>query len=214
MTPTLEATTDELPRGKFLSVVGIDGSGKSTLLRRVAQTHRSIRLLHWQEFEAVTRIQEQLGAPAATAPEVLHLLGPHSRAGLLSYIASLEYELVIEPTVAAGSSVIVDSYWYKFVAKMLVAGAAAPTLLPACQALPPPDGVFFLEIDPERAYLRKEHVNFFEANGPREEFPAFQRGVQAEMLRLLSNVPVTVVDATLPVDTVYRLFEEFAGIDV
>lgn len=189
---------NDLDTNRFICLLGIDGSGKSTLLNAVASQYPELVIADWHQFPGVSQIPTL--APGLDPPEVLRQLGPYARAAQLCYFAALEYDTVIRPAVAAGRPVIVDSYWYKFAAKMRVLEMAAPFLYTACQSLPSPMKVVFLDTPAEIACHRKQNLNFFECKGQPTEFIPFQRAVRAEMLRFVREIPLIYLDGCLPID--------------
>lgn len=192
----MTAGPPESPR--FLCLLGIDGSGKSALLEALRCRRRDVVTVHWSQIVAGMTIPT---LPPGLGPvEVLRQLGPYARAAQLCYIAALEYDTVVRPALAEGQLVVVDSYWYKFSAKMNVLGLAAPFLELACRALPSPSRVVFLDTPPETACRRKPHPNFFECAGDPDGFIPFQHAVRAEMLRLVGRLPVVFLDGRAPLD--------------
>lgn len=192
---------------QFLCLLGIDGSGKSTLLNAVTAQYPEIVVADRHQFPAVSQIAT---LPRGLTPgEVLCQLGPHARAAQLWYFAALEYDTLIQPAVAAGRPIIVDSYWYKFTAKMRVLDMAAPFLYAACATLPHPKKIIFLDTPPEiafrRARERQKTLEFFECKGHPSEFIPFQRAIREEMLRFIHPLPHVYLDGRLPVDELARL---------
>jgi thymidylate kinase len=180
---------------RFLCLLGIDGSGKSAMLDALSARRDDIVAIHWSQIVAGMTVPM---LPSDLTPvQVLQRLGPYARAAQLCYIAALEYDMMIRPALEQNKIVIVDSYWYKFSAKMRVLGMAAPFLDEACQALPRPAQVLFLDTAPEIARRRKPNPNFFECGGDPTSFVAFQVALRIEMFRLIRDLPVTILDGRL-----------------
>ncbi|KVA72440.1 hypothetical protein WL04_21905 [Burkholderia ubonensis] len=185
----------------------MDASGKTTLLNAIADRYPDITIAHWKQFSTVTLLPDLL--PDLDPPETLRRLGPNSRAAQFCYLAALEYDMIIRPALAKHRPVIVDSYWYKFAAKMKVLDMAAPFLYSVCQSLPKPEAVLFLDTPIEIAHQRKREMNFFECNGRPADFVPFQRQVRAAMLNLAAGVPLLRIDGREPLEA---LIQQAVGI--
>lgn len=191
-----------LETGQFFCLLGVDASGKTTLLNAIADRYPDITIAHWKQFSSVTMFPDLL--PDLDPPETLRRLGPHSRAAQFCYLAALEYDMIIGPALAMHRPVIVDSYWYKFAAKMKVLDMAAPFLYSVCQSLPKPEAVLFLDTPIEIAHQRKREMNFFECNGRPADFVPFQRLVRATMLHLAEDVPQLRIDGRAPLEALVQ----------
>ncbi|MDQ1817121.1 hypothetical protein RBA41_27825 [Massilia sp. CCM 9210] len=180
---------------RFFCLLGGDGSGKSTLLDALAIRCPDIVTVNWKQLSSVTLLPELL--PGLSPHDTLRCLGPRSRAAQFCYLAALEYEMMIEPALAEGKTVVVDSYWYKFVAKMEVLEMAAPFLEPLCQTLPRPGHIVYLDTPVALALERKSDINFFECNGDVANFMPFQRAIRETMLEYVAAIPLTRIDGRL-----------------
>ncbi|MBN3834981.1 hypothetical protein [Burkholderia sp. Ac-20344] len=188
--------------GPFFCLLGVDASGKTTLLNAIADRYPDITIAHWKQFSSVTLFPDLL--PDLDPPETLRRLGPHSRAAQFCYLAALEYDMIVRPALAQGRPVIVDSYWYKFAAKMKVLDMAAPFLYSVCQSLPKPEKVLFLDTPLEIAHRRKREMNFFECNGRPADFVPFQQLVKTAMLHLAADVPLQRIDGRASLEELIR----------
>lgn len=192
--------------GRFLCLLGADGSGKTTLLEALERRHPQIVTVHWRQLASVTLLPELL--PGLDPPETFRRLGPLSRAAQFCYLAALEYEMLVKPAVEAGRTVIVDSYWYKFVAKMRVLNMAAPYLYDVCESLPSPKCVLFLDTPLETARERKSNMNFFDCNGHVDRFVTFQTQLRDVMLGFVDGLPVVRLDGLASPDVVAEAVAE------
>lgn len=186
---------NESTNERFFCLLGGDGAGKTTLLDALALRHPEIVTLSWKQLSNVTLLPDIL--PGLSPQDTLQRLGPRSRAAQFCYLAALEYEMVIEPALIAGKTVVVDSYWYKFVAKMQVLDLAAPFLYTVCQALPRPERIIYLDTPVELALERKSSINFFECNGEIANFLSFQRAIRKTMLEYVGSIPLTFIGGHL-----------------
>lgn len=195
---TVEPSIQAFGTERFFCLLGGDGSGKTTLLNALATRHPDLMTVHWKELSSVTLLPRLF--PDLNPPETLRRLGPNSRAAQFCYLAALEYEMIVQPALAAGKTVIVDSYWYKFVAKMRVLDMAAPFLYPVCQSLPSPDRIIFLDTPLELARERKSEMNFFDCNGDAANFMTFQEALRRTMLDFVAGLPLTRLDGRASID--------------
>ncbi|MEX3900957.1 hypothetical protein [Paraburkholderia sp. BR10954] len=198
-----------LETGQFFCLLGVDASGKTTLLNAISDRYPDITIAHWKQFSTVTLFPDLL--PDLDPPETLRRLGPNSRAAQFCYLAALEYDMIVRPALAQRHPVIVDSYWYKFAAKMKVLDMAAPFLYSVCRSLPKPGKVLFLDTPVEIAHQRKHEMNFFECNGRPADFVPFQQLVKATMLHLAADVPLLRIDGRAPLEELIQQVVEIVN---
>jgi thymidylate kinase len=190
-------------------LVGIDGAGKSTVLGALRLWRPDLAVVHWRDAQA----QLFPGADGEQRfRDGLERASPGKRADLLFRLHQLEAEHV-QAQLAAGTGVIVDSYWYKTAAREERLGRSARSLTHRLQQLPPPGLVIFLQIDPLVARARKSVLTAFEHPGDPAHFADFQRSVQQRIYGLVSPVGVCVVQGGDAPDAVarrvYELIEGF-----
>jgi thymidylate kinase len=100
----------------------------------------------------------------------------------------------------ADGPVLVDSYYYKFLAKCRLAGLVNEAFFDAWRAFPRPDRVLYLDVPPAVAWRRSGHgvrVNTWETgpgNAARDRFERFQSQLRAQLLAETAGVPTTVLD--------------------
>lgn len=98
--------------------------------------------------------------------------------------------------------IIVDSYYYKILAKCLLAGLDEHPVLEWWRTFPQPQRAVFLEVAPETAWQRADHgasLNPSEHGLPAGDvrfgaFQAYQQALTAAMRRELTGVPTVVVE--------------------
>lgn len=189
--------------GPFVCILGGDGSGKSTLIKRLKKLRPTWAFAHWKQFSAVTQLSSI--APGLDPPETLKILGPNARAAQLCYLAALEYDAIVSPAIMARRPVIVDSFWFKFAAKMKVLDMAAPFLYEVCLGLPNPALILFLDTPLALAKARKASINFFECGGIPKDFIAFQAAIRQVMLGFVAQLPMVKLDGSLPIENLADL---------
>jgi dTMP kinase len=145
-------------RGRFIVIDGIDGCGKSTQAERLVRSlseRAGKPALHLREPGGTAlgeRLREILLSRALVlAPRVETLLFTAARAQML--------EEKVEPALAAGRDVVCERFHPSTFAYQAVAGELAQErvleLLHAWAGEPEPDLLIVLDIDPERALLRR-----------------------------------------------------------
>lgn len=203
----------------FWTLLGPDHAGKSTVLERLSTEHgwhvvsyddrylaafpliRTLRR-HWigQGFtQAGRRYTEEL-VLAALHPIVLHLRDEALRA-------------------ADGERVVVDSYYYKLLAKCRLLGVSHPPIFEYWRSFPQPDAVVYLDVPPEVAWERsgRAAVNAFEYHaGPdgapvRARFTSLQARLRTAMLDEVGDIPTTIIDADCdPESVVHKVLAALA----
>ncbi|MFJ9693248.1 hypothetical protein [Kitasatospora sp. NPDC101183] len=103
----------------------------------------------------------------------------------------------------AGAPVVVDSYYYKLLAKCRLAGAGRSPLLDWWRTFPRPSRVVYLDAPPEATWRRCREgadLNVLEHYGPRPDWDGFRRyqGDLAKVMRdEVHGLPVTVVEGAV-----------------
>jgi thymidylate kinase len=192
----------------FWTVLGADYAGKSTVLRTLARD-RSWRLVSYDDpYVRGHRVVRQLRSSAFF--EAYQQIGrPYSRDLVFSLLTPVALYLRDEAVrQAALGPTVVDSYYYKLLAKGTVTGIAREPATSLWRSLPRSGGVVFLDVDPEVAWRRAGgpgNLNPFEYHGPAptfEGFARFQAELRAAMLREVAGLPVVMVDANARPDRV------------
>jgi thymidylate kinase len=188
------------PAPLFLVLVGIDGSGKSTALDQLSRPGLVVR--RWQDL----RSHEVAASLAPDAPtDIKNRATPLARAMFIGGHLVAQYEYLVRPQLEASSSVLLDSYYYKLVAKERLFGVADPSLERLCRELPQPDGVVLLEVPAATSYGRKAgKLSPYEYRGEatRGSYIAFQELLAASLRKQLRSVRHERVDAAAPADVV------------
>jgi thymidylate kinase len=107
-----------------------------------------------------------------------------------------------------GDRVIVDSYYYKLLAKCRLLGVRHKPIFDYWRSFPRPQGVVYLDVAPEVAWARSGHgaqLNMFEHYGvtaDRAGFTRLQSQLREAILREVSDVPVSIIDGEGRLDVV------------
>lgn len=200
-----------MPEGRLYVVLGGDYAGKSTALRRLGPP------AGWRIVTA-----DDDGLPPAYAslaalrrlfvrgvlPQVGQLYSPdYLLSGLQMPLVYLRDHAAAERRTA---DVLVDSYYYKVLAKCALVGLHGPAFFDYWRSFPRPDRVLFVRTSGEIAWRRAQlagRLNGFEHYGPRptrQGFLDFQRDLQAAMLDEVGALPVDFVDGDRPPAAVAR----------
>jgi thymidylate kinase len=188
----------------FWVLLGPDYAGKSSVMRALAgRLGPSWRMVSYDdEFVPHNRSiirhlrRDFLG-------EVLRHTDRYSPDFLLTILqASIVYLRDRTLEVLPRCSVLVDSYYYKVLAKCTLAGYVNDALFAWWRTFPPPRGIVYLDVDPATAWQRSgagATLNPLEHYGGRPTWPAFRRyqlDLRRELLCELGGLPVTTIDAT------------------
>ncbi|MEO3809588.1 hypothetical protein ABGB17_11360 [Sphaerisporangium sp. B11E5] len=191
-----------MAQGRFMVLAGIDGSGKSSVLSRL-DVH-GLLTTNWCEL----RGHQETAALAPRNPTgVKNRLPPLSRAMFIGGHLVAQYEQLVRPSVEAGHSVLLDSYYYKVLAKELVLRASHPSLAELCAELPEPDCVIFVDVPPQVSFRRKDgRVSSYERfmrDSPHQDYVTFQSMVRDIIMRRVTEVPDHhIVDGDKPLSEV------------
>jgi hypothetical protein len=189
---------------QFWTVLGGDYAGKSEVLHRLRRQTgwpvisyddpylQRYPVVRWLRESAFFEAYRQVGQPYS-ADLAFSLLTP--------IVLYLRDELL---RLSADGPAVVDSYYYKLLAKGIITGLADEPASAVWRDLlyPRPQGVIFLDVDPEVAWNRScGAVNPFEYHGAEpnwEGFARFQRDLRRAMLDQVKELPVVMVDANRP----------------
>ncbi|HEU5475253.1 MAG TPA: hypothetical protein VFV67_31810 [Actinophytocola sp.] len=207
-----------MPGPAFLVLLGPDYAGKSTVMRELAAGEPTWRLLSVDdeflapEHGVLSRLKSDLMA------DTLPAMGKHHSP---DFVASLLQTAVVhlrDQVMDCGSHqpVVVDSYYYKILAKCRLVGATAHPVFDWWRGFPQPRRVLFLDVGPAAAWRRcgrGARANPLEHHGDRldrESFTEFQDDLRATMLAEVAHLPVDVLPPADPPATVRRVREAVA----
>lgn len=201
-TPATAQTTEAAQFPEFSVLLGADFAGKSSALGRLRETEPD-----WQYFSTDTKflgpqhgyIAELRRLTGQVLPSLGSVAGPEFLAGLLqTAVLHLRDEIVrAEP----GRPVLVDSYYYKILAKCRLLGVAQDNpMLQWWRSFPQPRRVVLLEVGDDSSWRRcaqGRRLNLLEYYGDhpqRDGFDRYQRDLRKVMAEEISGIPVSVVE--------------------
>lgn len=189
---------------KFGVLVGIDGSGKTTLLKQLSGNN--VPTENWTNLRSYP---DPLVLAPESPTEIRQRLSPLTRAMFIGGLLIAEYEYLVRPKLKQNNSVLLDSYYFKLLAKESIYQKVDPVFYNLCDELPRPDIVFFLEMDPREAYKRKimhaplspyEYTNA----GTDEDFVNFQTRLIELIESFLKNIQTVRINGMNPPDIVVK----------
>lgn len=162
--------------GIFISISGPDGSGKTTIIDSVITQLNTLYgegQVHYEHFRPT--ILPRIAEVAKMANVVKHIdenyERPHraSAAGLIGSMARLGYYWLdylygylrkVRPEIKKGKLILFDRYYYDMIADSLRSRILLPQLLLRAlgRILPLPDYAFFIKVDPNEIYRRKQEL--------------------------------------------------------
>ncbi|MFG3053165.1 hypothetical protein ACGFZP_19745 [Kitasatospora sp. NPDC048239] len=135
-------------------------------------------------------VQEVAGRAGAWSPDFLATM-------LQTAVVHLRDQLGDDPATPA----VVDSYYYKFLAKCRLAGAHDSVLLSWWRSFPQPRRVVYLDVAPDSAWRRSGEgadLNCLEYYGDHptwDGFSRYQTDLAKTMHDEIAHLPVTVIEA-------------------
>ncbi|MET9882653.1 hypothetical protein ABZZ20_05725 [Streptomyces sp. NPDC006430] len=186
---------------RFHVLLGPDGAGKSSVMRRLAGMLPEWRLVSTDdafvapEHALIPRLRRDLHA---------HLLPGLGAAYSVDFLASVLQTAVVHlrDQVCGGDPevpVLVDSYYYKILAKCRTAGVRDSRMYSWWRSFPQPSGVVFLDVSPGTAWRRRGNgarLNLLEHDGDdgdRADFERYQKNLRELMLEEVRDLPVTML---------------------
>ncbi|HUK62769.1 MAG TPA: thymidylate kinase [Dongiaceae bacterium] len=203
-------TPDDYP-GRLFIVEGIDGSGKSTQLTLLAQWLRAegypVVFSEWNSspiVRATTRRGKQRKILTPLTFSLIHATDFSDR---------VEREIV--PSLKAGAIVLADRYVFTAFARDVTRGVNPRWVRSLYRFAPPPTRAFYFRVPLEVALRRilsgRPKLKHYEAGldlaltaDVQESYKLFQARIQNEYEKIVQEFGLTVMDATLPVETQQR----------
>lgn len=186
----------------FFVLLGPDMAGKSSVMAAAARRLSGWRLVSTDdafvtaEHDLITRLRRSV------LSDVLPNLG---KAYSVEFLASVLQTAVVhlrDQIVLRDrrTPLLMDSYYYKILAKCRLAGIPANPMYSWWRSFPQPQAVVYLDVSPESAWRRtrgRSQLNPLEHFGTSPEwcgFERYQRRLRTLMLEEVRRLPVTVIE--------------------
>jgi dTMP kinase len=194
--------------GKLFVVEGIDGSGKSTQLSLLYQWLKSegygVVFSEWNSSPLVRDITRRGKKKHMLTPSTFSLI--HAT----DFADRMEHSII--PLLKAGAVVLCDRYIYTAFARDVVRGMDAKWVRELYNFAVKPTVPFYfrvpLQVAMKRLITGRNGFKFYESGmdlglseDPEESFNLFQARIIEEYEKMMPEFEITVVDATLPIET-------------
>lgn len=192
-----------MPEGVFCVVLGPDGAGKTTLLGNMARRAPGWAYVSAQpeDLYPIAHLECYDWALRTHPRQYVPHMRPLTRAAFFVTTLAVEYEYHIAPALAAGRTVVCDSYWYRFTAKESLQNPQGERLLAELVAhLPRPDLVIWVDVPMELAWRRNRDLTQFEVDGEFSwpGFASFQRAVLDRVTAMVADRAQLTLDGRQP----------------
>nr|MDT0663435.1 hypothetical protein [Micromonospora sp. DSM 115978] len=193
----------------FVVLLGCDYTGKSSAMSHLARSTVPLRLISTDDAFLDPRHEMVGQLRRNVVRDVLPRLGKaysvEFLTGLLQTAVLHLRDQIVEPVGAGGTPdrnvpVLVDSYYYKILAKCRLAGVADNPMFDWWRSFPQPSRIIYLKVSPVTAWRRSDNgrlVNRLEHYGQRPDLVKFAR-FQADLDKVLAeeirHLPVTEID--------------------
>jgi dTMP kinase len=203
--------------GKLFVVEGIDGSGKSTQLNLLHQWLLSegygVVFSEWNSSPLVRDVTKRGKKKRMLVPSTFSLI--HAT----DFADRIEHNII--PLLKAGAVVLCDRYIYTAFARDVVRGMDQQWVRELYAFAVKPTVAFYfrtpLEVATKRLHTGRNGFKFYEAGmdldlseDPDESFRLFQGRIVDEYEKMISEFDLTVVDATLPIETQQQQVRQIA----
>ncbi|MFJ9562644.1 hypothetical protein ACIRQQ_21680 [Streptomyces fuscichromogenes] len=186
---------------EFFVVLGPDHAGKSTALEFISASHACHVITpdcgrHTSERALISRLRQDIISEVGAALGITYSA---------DFLTALSQAIVVHMRDQImrpenDGPVLVDSYYYKILAKCRLAGADGHPMFTWWRTFPQPRRVFYLDIEPRAAWDRAGQgagIHGLECDGGKVDEAAFnryQRDLGKLMRDEISHLPVTVID--------------------
>jgi dTMP kinase len=165
---------------KLICITGSDGCGKSTLIKGLAQNTGSLYIATiWDLMNGDAK-----GLPFKSKSDIDNFLCELTSGSRLLFLAHAMKYAIDMAFNSMANTIIVDSYYYKYFASELALGADRKLVSALQNAFPPPDQVFFLQLECTAAVQRKVQFSKYECGLENKagelSFIAFQQKIKKE----------------------------------
>ncbi|WP_327285441.1 MULTISPECIES: hypothetical protein [unclassified Streptomyces] len=186
---------------RFHVLLGPDGAGKSSVMRRLVPMLPQWRMV---STDSAFVAPEHALIPRLRQDVHDHLLPGLGGAYSVDFMASVLQTAVVHlrdqvREVDPQVPVLVDSYYYKILAKCRMAGVQDSRMYSWWRSFPQPSGVVFLDVSPGSAWRRRgdgaglNALEYDGKDGSWTEFESYQRNLRKMLLEEVRELPVTML---------------------
>ncbi len=180
-----------------MALEGIDGVGKSTIAKRISEEYKDWFFVSRKSI-CQTNPLVQLEMETIASLMWKKDMGMHDHQICEKYYIFLHatwytllYKYVIEPELINGKNVIVDGWFYKFLAKITNGNSKEDLLESLFHYIGTPDQVILLDEKPINAYQKKKVISAYEFGTHQgytvnsvNSFISFQGGIKTNLMEL------------------------------
>lgn len=155
-----------MENGKFIVVEGIDGAGKTTLTKMVGAKmnlesveRKDISRIHPFVYSQMVKHKQLLWTETG---EYDHMLPVAYWIQLQAAWHILSTEFVVKPLLTQGTNVLMDGWYYKFMARLWAQGEDRDFVGMAFSKVMEPDYVILLNVDFDIVFERKIDIRAYE----------------------------------------------------
>jgi thymidylate kinase len=185
---------------RFVVLLGGDGAGKSSVMAEMAARRPGWRMVSTdEEFVAAEHgVISQLRR--ATVEQVLPELGTVYSADFLASLLQTAVVYLRDQIRTQDGPVLMDSYYYKLLAKCRLAGVRAGPMYAWWRSFAQPQEVIYLDVSPESAWRRSHNgtrlntLEYFGSTPEWCEFESYQRSLRKLMFEEIRHLPVRMID--------------------
>ncbi|WP_228022775.1 hypothetical protein [Streptomyces acidicola] len=204
----------------FSVVLGTDYAGKSAALKELAGRAGGVRIVSADEelldpgHSLIARLRR--GLVGDVMPALHHDYSADFMLTMLqTAVLHLRDSIMRSP---AGAPVLVDSYYYKMLAKCRLTGLDEHPLFDWWRSFPRPQQVIFLEVSAETAWRRcgegrdLNPLEHYGQHGDRASFESFQADLNEALREEVRSLPVSFIGEQDQVSTVAQQIQEVLGV--
>lgn len=150
----------------MIVITGMDGCGKSTLIKGLYNAFKNEFKIKTEVVSVWDVIKKDkpgthfLQVKGEAIDNYASLIGPQSRFFFILHLLSESLRRALEKNPEV---LLVDAYWYKYLASVVGMGGDMKSLVDLTKIFPVPDVVFRLKLDSKTAFSRKSGVTGFES---------------------------------------------------
>lgn len=188
------------PSPRFCVLLGPDYAGKSSVLGELARAASPWQCVSVDDERLAPEHRLLADLRRRLVRDVVPKVGSAYSGDFVAGLLQLAVLHLRDRVLAAGDApVLVDSYYYKILAKCRLAGVRENPMFAWWRTFPQPSRVIWLDVAPETAWRRcggGAEANPLEFYGDRADWPNFeeyQADLRKVMLEETGRLPVTVV---------------------